>query len=298
MNHCKHTQEHAQSRAVQTALWIAFAFMLIEVVGGWIANSLALISDALHMFTDVGAFLLTLIALGIARRPRTSSMSFGYHRAEILGALASAISLWALSGVLIYEAVRRLIHPPEVEGSIVFFIALVGLIANLFMMRALHPCHTHNLSVKAAYLHVIGDILGSAGVILSGAILWFTHWTPIDPIITILFTSQILYSSGKLIKQTVRILMEAAPVGIDVDALQRDLAALPSVKEVHDLHIWSVSSTRAALSVHIISDTPHKTLNEAHRLIENKHKIHHMTIQVEDPAHFEPKFCYDRINNN
>jgi cobalt-zinc-cadmium efflux system protein len=302
MSHsCHFPSDHHHGRAVHIALWIAFLFMLVEFFGGWIANSLALISDALHLFTDVGAFLLSLIALRIAKWPSTPSMSYGYHRAEILGALASAVSLWALSGVLIYEAIIRLLHPPEVQGAVVFVIATIGLVANVLMMKVLHGSQKHSLNVRAAYLHVIGDLLGSVGVILSGAILWLTGWRPIDPLITILFSCQILYTSGKLIKETVNILMEGAPEGMDIAALEKDLSSLSGVKEVHDLHLWAVSSHRAALSVHIVSTTPPVTLNAAHKLLEEKYHIHHMTIQVEDPAHFEPKYCYDcqndRVNN-
>jgi cobalt-zinc-cadmium efflux system protein len=267
--------------------------MVAEVIGGWIANSLALISDALHMFTDVGALLLSLIVARIARVPRTAVMSYGYHRAEILGALASALSLWALSGVLIYEAVKRLIAPEAVRGPIVLVIALIGLGANLLMMKVLHPSQAHSLNVRAAYLHVIGDLLGSIGVILSGALLWLFHWNPIDPLITILFTLGILYSSGKIIKQTVRVLMESAPEGADPLAIQNDLLSLPGVHEVHNLHLWSLSSKRIALSAHISADTPQQVLQQAHALVEKKYDIHYMTLQVEDPQSFESKFCYD-----
>lgn len=287
--HC----EHAQGGALTSALWIAVVFMIAEVIGGWIANSLALISDAMHMFTDVGALLLGLAVVKIIRRPRTPIMSFGYHRAEILGALASALSLWALSGVLIYEAIKRLITPEEVEGPIVLIIASIGLCANLLMMKSLHGHHQHSLNIRAAYLHVIGDLLGSFGVILSGLILWITHWNPIDPIITILFTCGILYSSGKIIKETVTVLMESAPAHLDPIEIEKDLRKILGVKEIHNLHIWSVSSNRAALSVHLVAESPHDALNEAHRLIEKKYKIHHMTVQVEDPSSFEPRFCYD-----
>lgn len=290
---CHLPSDQHHSRAVQIALWIAFFFMLLELAGGWIANSLALISDGLHLFTDVGAFLLSLLALRIARWPSTLEMSYGYHRAEILGALASAVSLWVLSGVLIYEAIGRLFHPEEVQGPLVFAIATVGLFANLLMMRVLHHSQHHNLNVRAAYLHVLGDLLGSVGVILSGIILWLTNWSPIDPLITILFAGQIIYTSSKLIKQTVNILMEGSPEGLDIAGLQKDLSALPGVKEVHDLHTWAVSSNRAALSVHLVSERPSQSLNAAHKLLEEKYKIQHMTIQVEDPAHFEPKYCYD-----
>lgn len=295
---CHHHLEYQQTKALTRALWVAFIFMIIEVIGGIIASSLALISDALHMFTDVGAMLLGIIVLRITKLPRTARMSYGFHRAEVLGALASALSLWILSGILIYEAIARLIHPPEVEGQIVFIIACFGLIANLLMFRALHPSKGHSLNVKAAYLHVIGDLLGTLGVIIGGLILWKTHWNPIDPIITILFTLFILYSSGKLIKQSCIILMESTPAHIDPHQIEKDLSLIKGVTEVHDLHIWSVSSKKNALSVHLVAADPHDALNAAHRIIEKKYHIHHMTVQVENPTEFERRFCYDCKNGD
>jgi cobalt-zinc-cadmium efflux system protein len=220
-------------------------------------------------------------------------MSYGYHRAEILGALASALSLWALCGVLVYEAIQRLITPEQVQGPIVFFIASIGLLCNLMMMRTLHASQHDNLNIKAAYLHVIGDLLGSVGVIIGGAILWWTGWNPIDPIITILFSLAILYSSGKIIRQSIGILMESTPGEYDPEKIHQDLSSIQGVKEVHDLHIWAVSPKKIALSAHLVADKPHLALNAAHRLIEERYGISHMTIQVEDPAHFEPRFCYD-----
>lgn len=294
---CDHSHhKHVHGKALNTALVIAFIFMIVEVVGGIIANSLALISDALHLFTDVGALLLSLIVLKIAHLPSTPKMSYGYHRAEVLGALASALSLWALCGVLIYEAIVRLLSPPEVKGPIVFIIATLGLFANLMMMRVLHASQAENLNIRAAYLHVIGDLLGSFGVILSGALIWITHWNLIDPIISILFALGIIYGSVKIIKQTVAILMESTPEGLDPLEIQKDLMAIPEIKEVHDLHIWAVSAKKVALSAHLIAEETQVALKKAHHLIESKYGISHMTIQVEDPQHFKPRYCYDCDN--
>jgi len=290
---CSHNPGKVHRKALNIALIIASIFMVVEVAGGIAANSLALISDALHLFTDVGALGLSLIVLKIAHLPSTPKMSYGYHRAEILGALASALSLWVLCGVLIYEAIIRLISPPEVKGPIVFIIAIIGLAANLMMMRTLHSSQEHNINIRAAYLHVLGDLLGSVGVILGGAILWMTHWNPIDPIISILFSLGIVYGSGKIIKQTISILMESTPEGVNPQAIQKDLKSIPGVKEIHDLHIWSVSTKKIALSAHLVAKDTHTALKEAHQIIEKNHGISHMTIQVEDPAHFEPRFCYD-----
>lgn len=293
----KCTHSHGHGKALKTSLIIAFLFLIFEVIGGIIANSLALISDALHMFTDVGALGLSLIVLKIAQLPSTPKMSYGYHRAEILGALASALSLWALCGVLIYEATVRLINPPEVNGPIVFVIAILGLGANLMMVRTLHSHQKENLNIRAAYLHVIGDLLGSVGVILAGAILWLTGWNPIDPIISIVFSLGILYGSGKIITESVSILMESTPKGLDPTQIQEDLGAIPSVKEVHDLHIWAVSGKKIALSVHLVATDTHGALKEAHRRIKKNYNISHMTIQMEDPKHFKPEYCYDCENS-
>jgi cobalt-zinc-cadmium efflux system protein len=286
-----------QNKAFKKALWIAFFFMTIEIVGGWIANSLALISDALHLFTDVGALALGLLVVKITNWPSSPRMSYGYHRAEIIGALASSLSLWVLCAVLVYEAIKRLVVPEAVEGPIVFVIAGIGLIANFIMIRILHPSKGHSLNMRAAYLHVIGDLLGSAGVLIGGAVLWFTGWNPIDPIITILFSAAILFSSWKIIKQTTRVLMESAPEKIDPEAIERDLLQIPGVVEVHDLHVWSVSSKRLALSVHLVAAPSQQPLKAAHDLIEKKYQIHHTTIQIEDLAHFDPKHCADRNHN-
>lgn len=296
MSHDHSTCRHKHGKALNAALIIAIIFMVIEVIGGIVANSLALISDALHMFTDVGALALSLVVLKIAHLPSTPKMSYGYHRAEILGALASALSLWALCGVLIYEAILRLIAPPEVKGPIVFIIASIGLLANLMMMRTLHSHKSENLNIRAAYLHIIGDLLGSIGVIIGGVILWTTGWNFIDPIISILFSLGIVYGSGKIIRQTIGVLMESTPDGINPIAIEKDLKSIATVKEVHDLHVWSVSAKKTVLSAHLVATDTHKALNEAHRMIEKKYQISHMTIQVEDPQHFEPRFCYDCDN--
>ncbi len=301
MNVC--TQGHGDHpnqghiNALHSALWIALVFMLIEVIGGLIANSLALLSDALHMFTDVGALLLGLIVSKIAHRPTTHTMSYGYQRAEILGALVSAISLWILCAILSYEAVHRFLQPQLVEGKLVFAVATAGFIANLVMLKLLHPTQRQNLNVQAAYLHVLGDLFGSIGVILSGIILWISGWNLIDPIITLVFTLFILRGSGKVIRQSISILMEATPEGIDPRAVKRSLASLEGVDEVHDLHIWAASIHKVALSVHLVSKTSTDVLSRARDMLEKTYGIRHMTIQVEDPKGFEPRYCYDCQHN-
>jgi len=276
------------------ALAIAFLFMAIELAGGLIANSLALITDALHMLTDVGALVLALIIVRITALPKNQKMSYGYYRAEILGALASALVLFILCVFLIYTASLRLFTPEAVTGELVFVIALFGLGANFWMMRILHPIQENNLNAKAAYLHVLGDLLGSIAVIISGLFIWLTGWNTIDPIITILFSAFICWSTTKIIRQSVRVLMQAAPEGFNPIDIGATLAAIPGVCEIHDLHLWSISSNRIALSAHlIVTSSANNVLQQAHKLIEEKYHIHYMTIQIEEGDQFESRFCYD-----
>jgi cobalt-zinc-cadmium efflux system protein len=281
-------------KALKRALLIAFVFLLVEIIGGVIAGSLALISDALHLFSDVGALALSVFVVRLIHLPSPPHFSYGYQRAEILGALASALTLIVLSFVLVYEAIMRCIHPQEVQGALVFIVAAFGLLANLLMIRLLHPSRGNTLNMRAAYLHVLGDLIGSVGVLIGGVLLWATGWNPIDPIITLLISVFILYSAWGVLRESIAILMESTPSDIDLEKLQRELAALPSVSEVHDLHIWTVSSKNYALSVHLVADgKQEELLNAAHELIETQYKIQHMTIQIEDHTHFSSRFCYD-----
>lgn len=269
-----------ETKKLKLATMIALLFMLIELVGGIVAHSLALISDALHMFTDVGAFVLSLIVLRIAKRPSSKKMTYGFQRAEILGALASALTLWALCGVLIYEAIKRLITPHEVAGGIVFIIASFGLLSNLAMMKILHSHdHDEQINVKAAYLHVIGDLLGSIGVIVTGILIYFTGWNIIDPVITLIIAIMILFTSGKILKKTIVILMEGAPTGIQYEEVEKKLLSIPGVKEIHDLHVWSLSTKAHALSAHI--DADRDVLEDAQKLIKESFKIEHITLQID-----------------
>jgi cobalt-zinc-cadmium efflux system protein len=293
--HHHHSEENTPTSAApfKKALIIASFFMVMELVGGLIANSLALVTDALHLFTDIGSLALALLIVRIIALPKNQKMSYGYYRAEILGALASALVLLVLCGFITYEGILRVMHPSHVAGEMVFVIAILGLLANIWMMRILHPVQHNDLNAKAAYLHVLGDLLGSVGVVLSGLLIWITGWNIFDPLITLLFSIILCWSASKIIRKSVRILMQATPEGFDSVEIGKALAAIPGVKEVHDLHVWSISSQRVALSAHLIVEPPHDALQEAHRVIEDKYHIHYMTIQIEEVAKFESRFCYD-----
>jgi cobalt-zinc-cadmium efflux system protein len=286
-----------EKKAFIYSIIIAFGFMILEFLGGFFANSLALISDALHMFSDVGSLLLGVIVIAISKRPPSVKKSFGYDRAEILGAIASGSALWALMIFLIYEAFTRLISPPAVKGPVVLVIAFLGLIANLLMFRLLHPSkHGSSMNIRAAYLHVLGDLLGSIGVLISGFVIWIWNWNLIDPIVTFFISALILRSSSLMIKEAIDILMEGVPKHISLEKVEKDLLSIEGIKEVHDLHIWSLSTRKACLSAHLISDK--KILDKVHKLIQKKYDIHHMTIQIEHPKEFDPKWCFDTKNRS
>lgn len=293
LGHSHHLSGNEAPSAIKKAIFITLIFMIVELVGGYIANSLALISDGAHMLTDVGAMLVSLFAFWVARKPSTTQMSFGYHRAEILGALVSGLLIWIISGALVYEAVIRMQAPPEVRGPIVFIVASLGLLANFLSMRVLHASKEENLNAKAAYLHVLSDSIGSLGAVIAGAVLWITHWRPIDPIITIAFAALMLFNSWSLVREAVEILMESTPRGVDPTRVRNDLQTLTGVIEAHDLHIWAVSSGRLALSVHLISEDIGSVLNRANDLLKNNYGIIHTTIQVEHPNTFKSERCYD-----
>lgn len=282
------------SQAIIVVIGLTLCVMTLEFIGGWFINSLTLISDAAHMLTDLGALMLGLFAIWIAKKPSTKTLSFGYHRAEILGALTSGLAIWLIAGVLIFESFERLQKPPNIEGPWVFGIALIGLAANLISMRFLHGAKEVQINLKAAYLHLFADTLGSIGAVLAGLILWLTDWKIIDPIVTLLFSMLMLIGSWSLVKETVSILMESTPTGLDSETVRNKLAALKGVFEVHDLHIWSVSKGKTALSVHLISQDQEKTLLQtANQILESQFGIIHTTIQIENPQNFISKRCYD-----
>lgn len=278
--------------------------MVIEAVGGWYSNSLALISDAGHMATDAMSLTLSLATVWIVSRPASQhKWTFGFARVEVLAALVNGIAIWVLAGFLVYEALQRMQNPPEVQGPIVFVVAIFGLLANLLSMKFLHAHahHTHgSLNLRAAYLHLAADLMGSIGAIIAGAVLWWTGWKPIDLVITFIFSGLMVVGSWDLIKESIVVLMEGVPRAVDAKAVSEALKKVAGVKELHDLHIWTVSSGKLALSVHLISEGnggqnlgSAKLLKEAHDLLEQRFNIVHTTIQIEHPSEFESERCYD-----
>jgi cobalt-zinc-cadmium efflux system protein len=283
----------SERRALQSALLLTLGYLGVEVVGGWLTNSLALLSDAVHMFTDVIALGLGLFGVWIADQPATDRQTYGYYRAEILVALVNGLILWLVVLWVILEAWQRMLTPPVVQGAGVIGVATLGLGVNLVAAWLLSGAASHNLSVRGALLHVVSDLLGSIGVIASGIVILATGWTSADAVASVIIAMLILFSSFGLIREAVDVLMEAVPRHIDLDALRRTLEEVPGATEVHDLHVWSLTTGHCALSAHAVVEdgaTSDEVLAEMSDRLAERFDIRHVTIQLEVQSrrHAEP----------
>ncbi len=271
------------TRALKLVLGISVSIMLVEVVGGFLANSLALLADAGHMLTDAAAIALALFAAWIAERPATAEKTFGLLRLEILAALANGTVLLGLAAVIIWHAIGRLQAAPEVEPRILFGVATVGLVANLVALRILHGGHKHSLNVRGAYLHVLGDLLGSVGALSAGIIIITTGWTLADPLISIAIALLILVGAWRLVGESVDVLLEATPRHISMEDVAGSIASIPGVSDVHDLHVWTVTSGVVAMSGHAVvsgQDKSQGVLELVHSRMRDL-GINHVTMQIE-----------------
>jgi cobalt-zinc-cadmium efflux system protein len=274
----------ANRKRLSIVLMLSAAYMVAEVVGGLLTNSLALIADAGHMLSDVAALALSLFAMWIAQRPPTPRQSYGYYRSEILAALVNGATLIAIAVYVFIEAYDRFRWPPEVQGGLMMAIASGGLAINLIGLWVLSAGRNESLNVRGAWLHVATDALGSIGVIVGGLLIWTFGWHWADPSVSVLIGILVIYSSWKLLKQTVTVLMEGAPGHIDVDAVRDALAGVPGVTAVHDLHIWSITSGMVALSGHVcVSDgAPNDViLGEIRKRLRDGFAVDHITVQIE-----------------
>ena len=257
--------------------------MVVELVGGWLAGSLALIADAGHMLSDTSAIFLSLLAFRVADRPPDLRRTYGYGRTEILAALVNGAALFGLALWIGWEAVERVREPQPVDGPLLMAVAAAGLLVNVFAARVLHG-HAHdNLNVRGAYLHILGDLLGSVGALAAGAVILLTGWTLADPIISVVIALLVLGSAGRLLRDAVDILMEAAPRHIDVDALGRSLSRISGLGNVHDLHVWTVTAGFVALSGHGTVEEPSlipRVLDDIRHQAEEV-GISHVTFQLE-----------------
>jgi cobalt-zinc-cadmium efflux system protein len=294
----KRDQGREQS-AVRTGVAISSLLCLAELVGGWLTNSLALLTDAAHMLTDVGALTLSLFALWVAGRPASGSKTFGYVRAEILAALVNGIVLCVLVLLIVWEAWTRLQDPPPVRAGGMLVVAAAGLLVNVFVALRLHEHQGSSLNLRGAYLHVLSDLLGSVGALVAGAVILFTGWNAVDAVVSLLIAGLILFSSWELVREAVDVLMEAVPPHVDVDRLERCLAEIPGIEEVHDLHVWTLTTGRYALSAHVVARNrvgDDALLMAMTDVCHRDFQIEHTTIQVEHESRrpAEPGACADR----
>ena len=259
------------------------AFALVEAAGGWWTGSLALLSDAGHMLTDGTALALGAAAAWMARRPPSQSHSYGFGRAEVLAALVNAAAMLMILVFVAYESFVRLKTPSPVNGAGAALIAFAGLGVNLWVMRWLSP-HHHDMNTRAARLHVIGDVLGSVAALLSGAVIALAGWTLIDSIASLFICLLIAVSAWRLLRESLHALMEGVPSGLSVDAIGGEMARIEGVVSVHDLHVWTLSGSRVALSAHVIVHSMgqwEKTLGELQHRLQEKFGIEHITLQPE-----------------
>jgi cobalt-zinc-cadmium efflux system protein len=257
--------------------------MLVEAVGGWLSGSLALLADAGHMLTDAGALGLSLLSAWIALRPANETKTYGYHRWEILAALINGAALFAIAAWVMVEAVQRIRSPHPIEAQLFLIIAAAGLVVNLVSLWLLHGMRHGSLNARGAYLHVLGDALGSAGALAAAAIIWLTGWTLADPIISIALALLILIGAWRLLRESTDILLEAVPGHVSMPEVQRRMLAVPGVTAIHDLHVWTVSNGMVAMSGHaIVPDLPsHPQVLEGIRVEMGRLGIGHVTIQLE-----------------
>mgnify|MGYP002399095260 CR=1 FL=1 len=299
-HHHEHGHDHSHRggnrKGLLIALVITSGIMLLEFFGGLLTNSLALLSDSGHMLSDAGALALSLAAMWVASRPPSPNKTYGYYRFEILAALLNGISLFVIAAFIVAEAVQRFMDPPSVASGAMMAIACVGLLANLASAWALmrQSDIKGNVNVRSAYLHVLGDALGSVGAIVAGLLMMLFGWYVADPVISVVVSLLILKSAWGIIRSTVHILMEGAPVTVDAAELKRELLAIEGVRDVHDLHIWTITSGRDSLSCHMLIDDgadSQSILQQAVDRIEQKFQIQHTTIQVETSRLRHSEMC-------
>jgi cobalt-zinc-cadmium efflux system protein len=266
------------------ALGLILGFMLVEVVAGIAAGSLALLSDAAHMLTDAAALGLALVAMRLARRPAQGAMTFGYRRAEILSAQVNGATLLALGVVIVIEGIHRLVHPPDVAGGTVLVVALAGIVVNLAATWVLARANRDSLNVEGAYQHILTDLFAFIATAVAGAVVLLTGFTRADGLAALLVAALMLHAAYGLLVASGRVVLEAAPAGVDPDAIGRALAAVAGVAEVHDLHVWEVSSGFPALSAHVVVARDadcHAARRELQVLLQERFGIEHTTLQTD-----------------
>ncbi|KAI8880434.1 cation efflux protein [Backusella circina FSU 941] len=323
--------ERSTAKSTKRKLWfaviLATCFFITELIAGYFANSLALMSDAFHLLSDVASFIVALAAIFLAEKPPTNKHTFGFHRAEVIAALVSVLTIWVLTGFLVYEAIQRLRSPQEIDARLMCFTASIGVVVNIVLAYVLGGHHhgqpkdevrhgaveegnskittETNINLRAAALHVLGDLLAAIGVLVSSIILIFKpEMTFVDPMCTFFFSILVLYTTYHLVKDSLAVLMEGVSGNLHPDNIKNSLKEIPGVVAVHDLHVWALSPGKYSLTVHIAinhkSDGDYnKVLSRAQHIVCGVYGIHHSTVQIESSksdftSHCRPELCAPR----
>lgn len=281
-----HAANSSNLKRVTIALVLTGTFMLVEVVGGVISGSLALLADAGHMLTDTMALALAAMAFHVSKRPPNGKLTFGYQRFQILAAFVNGLSLFVIVGWILIEAVDRFMRPGEILGETMLVVAGAGLIINLISFAVLHGGDQDNLNIRGAALHVVGDLLGSVAAIVAAVVIIYTDWTPIDPILSVVVAALILKSAWTLVKRSAHILLEGAPEWLNVRMMQeRIVAGVPGVKEIHHVHIWGLTPQQLMLTMHLTLssgiDSQSDVTRGVKKFLQDEYGIGHATIEVD-----------------
>jgi len=275
-------------------LSITALVMIAEIIGGLLANSLALLSDAGHMLTDILALGLSIVAMRFAQKSPTASKTFGFYRLEILAAFFNGLLLLFISFYIFYEAYQRLVHPEEIKGLFMLAVAAIGLLANGVGIVILRKSALRNLNVKSAFFHIVGDTISSGGVIVGGLVILYTGWNLVDPLIGIFIGMLILRGAYSLVRESIDIFLEATPKDINIEKMLDDLHTIEGVKDIHHLHLWTITSGIYAMSAHVLIEDllvsrSAQILKEIEELLQGKYSMEHTTIQ------FESESCGDDL---
>ncbi|MFH2104542.1 MAG: cation diffusion facilitator family transporter [Chloroflexota bacterium] len=291
------------TRRMALSLVITLVFVVVEIITGLMSNSLALLTDAAHNFTDVLALGLSWFALQLAQRPSHSGKTFGYHRAGILVALFNSTTLVLIALGIFYEAYRRFLSPPEVEAGLMVIVAVIAVIVNVVTALLIRRGSEHDLNIRAAFLHLMGDVLSTTGAVVAGVVILFTGAFWVDPLVSVFIGLLILWNAWGIIRESVDILMEATPADIDMEAMIGDIQAVPGVRGVHDLHVWAINQSLRTLSAHLLTDdlpvSAGVSIQAAvTKMLREKHGVSHATLQLECEGCMPADLYCDILANN
>lgn len=283
-DHDEHT--HSNMRRIQIALVLTATFMVVEVIGGVLSGSLALLADAGHMLTDSMALALAAVAFRVSSKPADARRSYGYQRFQILAAFVNGLSLLVIVGWILFEAIARLVSPPDVMANTMLVVASAGLVVNLLSFYVLHGGDRDNLNIRGAVLHVAGDLLGSVAAIVAALIILYTGWMPIDPLLSVFVALLILRSAWQLVQRSAHILLEGAPEWLDIPSMKKEIAAqVPAVRDIHHVHVWGLTPQHLMVTMHVsLEDLPPPAtpvIREVKRVLREEYGINHSTIEVE-----------------